>query len=437
MIFDCFTFYNELDILEIRLSLLEGSVDRFVLCEAPFTFRGEPKPLFYAENASRFARWHAKIVHLIYPAEASANPWLNEWGQRAFLTNALRGRPDDLVLIGDVDEIPHPKNVTRAPQPGRILGHRQRFAVGYFNRTIATGWVGTRAIRLGDVPAYGTLADVRKGAGEDLESVEGGWHFSSLGGAPAMEQKMHAYSHKELDVPYYTDRRRLEAEFASAQLGDWRPLEDDAPAILRDPRWAAYMWPEPAAEEAGAGEERAHANGCFAYVPDGATRVAAVTDEAGAWSRVGSERFGAAFAGASPVLDEVAPRLAPGGWIVIDGFEQLPARALEDLCARRLHVVAYARNSRSHDAIARVLNGAPFPRGLTIGLPEVKERIAAAGFALERCDAVSSRWIFAPPDIFPAEGAFERAFPPFRLLSTTREALLAFLSHAFVVVCSP
>jgi len=438
VIFDCFTFFNEFDLLEMRLSLLEDVVDRFVLCEAPFTFRGTPKPLFYAENAARFARWRERIVHLVYPAEANENPWANEWGQRAFLTNALRGgNPRDIVLIGDVDEIPHPKNVARTAPPGRILGHRQRYAVGYFNRVVTDrGWVGTRAIRLGDIPQYGTLAEVRKGASEDLECVEGGWHFSSLGGPAVFETKMHSYAHKELDIPYYTDRRRLETEFASGHYAQWRPLEDDAPALFREPRWAAYVWEKPAEEADEAAQQLAHAHGCFAYVPDAVRAVAAVTDETALWSQAGAARFGAAFAGARETLDEALRGLAAESWIVIDGLERLSANDLAAVRARRLHVVAYARNSRSHDAVERVMRGEPFPRGRTVGLAETRGLVGGAGFALERCDAASSRWIFAPADMFPAEGRFERFFPPFRLMATTRDELVAFLSHAFVLVFS-
>lgn len=438
MIFDCFTFYNELDILEMRLTLLDDAVDRFVLCEAPFTFRGTPKPLLFAENAARFARWQHKIVHLVYPAEPDANPWVNEWGQRAFLTNALReGRPEDLVLIGDVDEIPHPANVARMPPAGGILGHRQRYAVGYFNRVVThQGWVGTRAIRLGDVARFGTLAEVRKGASEDLTCVEGGWHFSSLGGAAAMETKMRAYAHKELDIPYYTDRRRIETEFGSAHWAQWRPLEDDAPALFRDPRWAAYVWEKPAEEASETAQGLAHAHGCFAYVPDGAPAVAAVTGDRDVWMRAGTARYGAAFAGAYAAFDDALRLLAAGDWIVIDGLERLTARQLAALRERRLHVVAYVRNSRSHDALQRVLAGEPFPRGRTIGMPEARALIAAAGLSIDRGDAASSRWIFAPIDMFPAEGRFERFFPPLRLMATTREELRVFLSHAFVFVCS-
>ena len=55
MIYDCFSFYNELDLLEIRLNVLKGTVDKFVLAEATVTHTGHPKPLYYAENKARFA----------------------------------------------------------------------------------------------------------------------------------------------------------------------------------------------------------------------------------------------------------------------------------------------------------------------------------------------------------------------------------------------
>jgi hypothetical protein len=436
VIYDCFTFYNEFDVLEMRLTLLEGIVDRFVLCEAPFTFSGRPKPLWYAENAARFARWHDKIVHLVYPGESDANPWANEWGQRAFLTNALSGGdPDDLVLIGDVDEIPHPKNAARVPAAGKVLGHRQRYAVGYFNRVIDDrGWVGTRAVRLGDVARFGTLADVRRGAGEDLDAIEGGWHFSSLGGVDVFKTKMQSYSHKELDIPYYNDRRRIACEFESPHMGHWRPLEDDAPALFREARWAKYVWPQPPEIDAALAHEREHAHGCFAYVPDGAPAIAVWTATPPVWTRAGAERFGSAFAGAHASVADALAALAPGSWLVADGLERLTGAELAAIRAGGHHVVAYARNSRSHAALTALMGGEPFPPGRTIGLPEARALAATARWREERFDRIPTRWIFAPPDLFAAAGRFEWFIPPFRFLATTRDELLAFLSHGFIFV---
>ena len=40
MVYDCFQFFNELDILKIRLHVLSDVVDRFVISEATETFSG-------------------------------------------------------------------------------------------------------------------------------------------------------------------------------------------------------------------------------------------------------------------------------------------------------------------------------------------------------------------------------------------------------------
>lgn len=434
MIYDCFTFYNELDLLEIRLSLLDEAVDRFVLCESPFTFRCQPKPLYFAENADRFARWKDRIHHLVYAGEPNENPWLNEIGQRAFLAHGLqRANVDDLVLIGDVDEIPHPKNAARRPAPGRVLGHRQRFAVGYFNRVIDDeGWIGTRAVRLGDIPAIGTLHDVRRGPADALEIVEGGWHFSSLGGSLVLKEKMHTYSHSELDVPYFSDPLRLEAEFASPREARCLPLEDDAPALLHEPRWAKYVWRQPPPQDGGAAEQLAHAHGCYAYVDPAAPAVGAVTEDGERWAQAGTARFRTAFVGAASTAGAIAPSLPPGSWIVIDGFERLSRRDLAGLRERRLHAVAYARNGRSYEAVESLLHGKPLAPGRTIGIREVRRDLADAGFTIDTCDRVAIRYIFASPHLLP-EGRFAFAYHPVNLLSTSTEELMPFLSLAHIV----
>ena len=57
MVIDAFPFNDELDMLELRLGTLDAVVDYFVLVESPRTFSGMPKPLYYAENKDRFAKW--------------------------------------------------------------------------------------------------------------------------------------------------------------------------------------------------------------------------------------------------------------------------------------------------------------------------------------------------------------------------------------------
>ena len=64
-IYDCFTFYNELDLLEMRLEILSDSVDFFVLVEANKTHSGREKELFFQDNKERFAKFSEKIIHVV------------------------------------------------------------------------------------------------------------------------------------------------------------------------------------------------------------------------------------------------------------------------------------------------------------------------------------------------------------------------------------
>ena len=48
MVYDCFLFFNELELLEVRLNEMASFVDKFVIVEASETFRGAPKPFIFA-----------------------------------------------------------------------------------------------------------------------------------------------------------------------------------------------------------------------------------------------------------------------------------------------------------------------------------------------------------------------------------------------------
>jgi beta-1,4-mannosyl-glycoprotein beta-1,4-N-acetylglucosaminyltransferase len=64
-VYDCCIFYEELDMLETRMHILEDVVDYFVICEAAETHSGKPKPFNLADNAKRFERWQDKIVYVM------------------------------------------------------------------------------------------------------------------------------------------------------------------------------------------------------------------------------------------------------------------------------------------------------------------------------------------------------------------------------------
>ena len=78
-VWDAFMFFNELDVLEVRLNELNSSVHKFVLVEATKTHSGNSKPLHYADNSQRFSAFHDKIVHVVVDdLPVHSNPWVLE-----------------------------------------------------------------------------------------------------------------------------------------------------------------------------------------------------------------------------------------------------------------------------------------------------------------------------------------------------------------------
>ena len=81
-IFDCFTFYNELDLLQIRLEELYDVVNHFVLVEATTTFTNRPKEMLFKQNRARYSKYLDKIIYVPVELPGSSNAWDNERAQR-------------------------------------------------------------------------------------------------------------------------------------------------------------------------------------------------------------------------------------------------------------------------------------------------------------------------------------------------------------------
>ena len=111
MTYDCFMFGGyDLDILELRFNILDPFVDYFILGESDQTFSGKPKPRYYHENRERFKRWEKKIICVNVPNYETVDPFERAGFQKEYLKIALHDcQDDDIIMFGDVDEIPSPE----------------------------------------------------------------------------------------------------------------------------------------------------------------------------------------------------------------------------------------------------------------------------------------------------------------------------------------
>lgn len=193
MTYDCFTFFNELDLLEIRFNILDQYVDHFVLCESFQTFSGKSKPLYYEENKARFEKWNHKIIHLIAPAGEFGNSFDRAAFQKEYLKNGLKdAKDDDIVFFGDLDEI----WISPIEFASRVYNLKQLNYCYYLNNRSSEQWVGT-IVGPWEVVKAKSFNHWR--ANHENELDNGGWHFTNAGGPDQIRKKLEAYDHVEFD----------------------------------------------------------------------------------------------------------------------------------------------------------------------------------------------------------------------------------------------
>lgn len=219
MIYDCFTFFNELDLLEVRLAELSGTVDRFVLVEASRTHRGDPKPLSFAENRGRFAEHLERIVHVVVEdLPVSDDPWEAENFQRNAIQRGLTDAADsDLAVVSDVDEIPAPAVLRHLHAEGQgvdgqVIGLHMRMFYYSLNWEYETYWDRARVVTVGTLRTLG--AQAVRDAVPTRVVPGGGWHFSYLARGPErlerLQTKARSFAHAEYATPAYLDPRYVD-----------------------------------------------------------------------------------------------------------------------------------------------------------------------------------------------------------------------------------
>ncbi|MBV6643042.1 MAG: hypothetical protein KI791_20155 [Cyclobacteriaceae bacterium] len=228
MIYDCFNFFNELDLLEIRLNVLNDVVDRFVIVEANRTHQGKPKPMNLEENWSRFKDFEHKMTYLKlekgYPTFFTrwrpVKTWDIEYVQREMFFEGLKeAKDEDQVIISDLDEIPRPESISKHKNSKQaILFHQDIFRYFLNCRCNNDRWPGSVMMPYGSLKNINTYLArlhrdpkiVKKRGFEIIDESDGGWHFTSVGGIDHLIQKIEAFAHKEFNTNELKDPRRLE-----------------------------------------------------------------------------------------------------------------------------------------------------------------------------------------------------------------------------------
>jgi len=234
-IFDCFMYFDEEIVLDLRLNILNEYIDYFIIVESTFTHKGEKRKLQF--DHKKFEKFKHKIIYLIYDEEPKdiekisesdiedeksrkyiLNAASRENGQRNFILNGLeKAQNEDFILISDVDEIPNLEGLDLNKINEKIILFKQDMLYYKFNLKLPNlVWTGTKGCKKKYLQSPQWLRNIKdkkfyffrldtifsKTKYINIKFIEnGGWHFSNIKTASEIEYKLKSYlHHREFDA---------------------------------------------------------------------------------------------------------------------------------------------------------------------------------------------------------------------------------------------
>lgn len=202
-IFDCFTYYNEEEILKLRLEELSDYVDYFIIVEASKTFTGKSKPFYFDNIMDDLSEYNHKIIlYRIDFTDETQSAWDREYAQRNAISEAIKKinpDEDDLIVISDADEIWNKKTVSKL----KIKNIPVKLDVKQYFWNYH--WQVPDHCNQGARPVVCRKQHLVSKTPQELRSMSlpivpnGGWHFSFLGEEEKVKNKIESFAHTEYD----------------------------------------------------------------------------------------------------------------------------------------------------------------------------------------------------------------------------------------------
>ena len=234
-IYDCFMFYDEDLIAELRFNILNQYVNEFIVVESKYTHSGEKRELLF--NINKYPNFKNKINYIVLENEPDNlekvyDDDTEDKKNSKYIMNALKrenyhrneiskglnkASPEDLILISDVDEIPNLSKLDINKINNEIILFKQNFYYYKLNLKLEDmPWYGTKACKFKILKSPQWLRNIKDKKYPfwrvdvlfsdkkylNIKHIEdGGWHFSNMKTPADIEKKMRTYlHHREYDI---------------------------------------------------------------------------------------------------------------------------------------------------------------------------------------------------------------------------------------------
>jgi beta-1,4-mannosyl-glycoprotein beta-1,4-N-acetylglucosaminyltransferase len=229
-IYDCFQYFNEDHVLDLRFNVLNEKVDYFIISESTKTHQGKNKRLNFDIN--NFGKFKHKIKYIVADYQKkidfenhTGGESLIEQHQRNSLSDGLtKANDNDLIILSDSDEIPDLTKLDQIKKNTKFTAFSQMMFMYKLNlqNLNESNWIGSKMSLKKNFPMPQELRNLKfkeypfwriDKAG--LQIIKGGWHFSFLQKPSDIVKKIKSYSHGEFNKIEITNEKKIEEKIAN------------------------------------------------------------------------------------------------------------------------------------------------------------------------------------------------------------------------------
>ncbi len=224
-IYDCFQYFNEEHIADLRFNILNEFVDYFVIVESTVNHQGKEKKLQF--DIHNYKKFKNKIRYIVVDdtPESFKKPHkggesLVEQHQRNSLLKGLdKANDEDIVILSDVDEIPDLKKLNLFKKDNYAVFSQKMFMykINFLNLD-ENNWHGSKVCLKKNLKSPQWLRNLkfkkypfwRIDKPKNIQIIQdGGWHFAYLQNPENISKKIKSFAHGEFNKEHLADEIKI------------------------------------------------------------------------------------------------------------------------------------------------------------------------------------------------------------------------------------
>ena len=211
-IYDCFQYFNEDHMVDLRMNIQNDDVDYFVISESTKTHQGKTKKLNF--DIKKFSKFKKKIIfiaadykeHVDFDKHTGGESPIEQHQRNALMEGVKKASPEDLIILSDSDEIPDLTKLSKINNKKKFVAFSQKMFMYKLNlqNLEESNWIGSRITKKKNIKSFQDLRNLKfkdypfwRIDKLNQQIINGGWHFSYMQTPSQILNKIKSFSHGE------------------------------------------------------------------------------------------------------------------------------------------------------------------------------------------------------------------------------------------------